>query len=85
VQFRRQVVIGRHITDFCASSIRLIVEVDGGYHAHVVRLDAKREAKLTRMGYHVVRVSHELVVNHTQAAVHIVRSAVEELLPGWSA
>ena len=33
VGFRRQVVIGRYVADFVAPSVRLIVEVDGGYHA----------------------------------------------------
>ena len=32
VVFRRQVVIGRYIVDFCAPAVRLVVEVDGGYH-----------------------------------------------------
>jgi very-short-patch-repair endonuclease len=35
VQFRRQVPLaGRFIVDFSAASARLIVEVDGTYHAH---------------------------------------------------
>ena len=35
VSFRRQVVVaGRFIADFAAPAARLIVEVDGGYHAH---------------------------------------------------
>ncbi|MBK8251153.1 MAG: DUF559 domain-containing protein [Polyangiaceae bacterium] len=33
VMFRRQVVIGPYIVDFCAPSVRLVVEVDGGYHS----------------------------------------------------
>ena len=33
VAFRRQVVIGNAIVDFCAPAARLVVEVDGGYHA----------------------------------------------------
>ena len=82
VQFRRQVVIDSYIVDFCASSLKLIVEVDGGYHASVVRLDAKREAKLTRRGYHILRVSHELVISHTPAAVSVVRASVEAPLLG---
>jgi len=34
VQFRREVPLaGRYIVDFCAPSVRLVVEVDGGCHA----------------------------------------------------
>lgn len=51
VQFRRQVVVGDFIADFVASSIRLIVEVDGGYHERRLSLDARREQRLERAGY----------------------------------
>jgi hypothetical protein len=33
VWFRRQVPLGRFVADFVAPSARLVVEVDGGYHA----------------------------------------------------
>ncbi len=83
VQFRRQVIVGgNYIADFVASSIGLIVEVDGGYHAERswVRLDAKREGKLWREGYHVLRLSDELVVHHPEVAVAQMRAEVERLL-----
>src|SRR5690606_34284649 len=50
VPFRRQVVIGDFIADFCCKKLKLIVEVDGGYHEHRVRLDAARVRKLQRAG-----------------------------------
>ncbi len=83
VQFRRQVIVGgNYIADFAASSISLIVEVDGGYHAERsrVRLDAKRERKLRREGYHVLRLPHELVVQQPEIAVARVHAVVERLL-----
>lgn len=51
VQFRRQVVLGEFIVDFFASSARLVVEVDGGYHTERSALDARRDAALQRVGY----------------------------------
>jgi very-short-patch-repair endonuclease len=75
VQFRRQVVIGNHIVDFFASSIALVVEIDGGYHAERVALDAKRDARLRRRGFRVLRLSHELVVRQPLAAVELIRQA----------
>src|SRR6188768_3528639 len=63
VSFRRQVpVAGRFIADFCAPSIKLIVEVDGGYHARRRTADASRDRKLARLGYRVIRVNSELVL-----------------------
>jgi very-short-patch-repair endonuclease len=56
VAFKRQVVIGRYIVDFCAPSIKLIVEVDGGYHRERAKADARRQRELEALGYTVVRV-----------------------------
>jgi very-short-patch-repair endonuclease len=78
VSFRRQVVVGHFVVDFLASSVRLIVEVDGSYHTERVQLDAKRQARLERAGYHIVRVSHELVIQQPAVAVERVRVALEQ-------
>ena len=44
VSFRRQAPVGgQFIAAFCAPSIRLIVEVDGAYHARRPSPDARRE------------------------------------------
>lgn len=77
VGFRRQVVIGEYIVDFCAHSVKLVVEIDGGYHEQRVRLDAKRQRRIERAGYRVVRVSHELVVHRPLEAVARVGAALE--------
>src|SRR5688572_10457562 len=45
VAFRRQVVIGQYIVDFLAPAPRLVVEVDGAYHARRSRVDARRDAR----------------------------------------
>ena len=50
VAFRRQVPVGRYIADFAALPARLVVEVDGGYHAQRARADARRDEVLRRLG-----------------------------------
>ena len=75
VCFRRQVVIGRFIVDFVAPRERLIVEVDGGYHAARESADARRDRKLTRMGYRVLRLDAELIRRDVHAAVDQRRDA----------
>ena len=75
VSFRRQVLIGGFIADFCAPSRKLVVEVDGGYHRRKPRADESRDRKLLRLGYRVVRVSAELVMRDLPAAVAAVRAA----------
>ena len=77
VSFRRQLPVGsRFIADFCAPSIKLIVEVDGGYHSRRRSADASRDRKLARLGYRVVRLSAELVLSDLGAAVACVRAAL---------
>ena len=76
VGFRRQVVVGEFIVDFVAASRMLIVEVDGGYHSRRVAADARRDHKLTCLGYHVVHVDAALVLRDVAAAVALVRVAL---------
>jgi very-short-patch-repair endonuclease len=80
VRFHRQVVLlGSSIVDFCCASARLVVELDGGYHLEPARhrADARRDRRLGKAGLRVVRVSAELVLRDTEAAVALVRAALE--------
>jgi very-short-patch-repair endonuclease len=79
VQFRRQVVIGRFIVDFLAPALRLVVEVDGGYHARREHADARRDAKLRRRGYRVVRVDAELVGKDLAAVLALLSAEIAAL------
>jgi very-short-patch-repair endonuclease len=78
VAFKRQQVIGKYIVDFVAPSVKLIVEVDGGYHASRHVADARRDRYLERAGYRVIRVPAEMVLRQLPVAVAVVRSAVGE-------
>ena len=75
VAFRRQVLLGnRYIVDFLAPSIKLVVEVDGGYHTRRGVADARRERFLQKVGYRVVRVEAELVVTQLANVLALVRA-----------
>ena len=77
VSFRRQVpVAGLFIADFLAPSIQLIVEVDGAIHARKRGPDARRDRKLQRAGFRIVRLSAQLVLSDLAAAVALVRAAL---------
>jgi very-short-patch-repair endonuclease len=76
VWFRRQVVLlGSCIVDFYCPSARLVVEVDGAYHftAERLRADARRDRRLAKAGYRVVRVSAALVLSDSAQAAAVVR------------
>jgi very-short-patch-repair endonuclease len=78
VWFRRQVVIGSSIVDFLAPARKLVVEVDGGYHAtrERQRADARRDKRLERAGYRVLRLPAALVVGDIAHATLLIRAAL---------
>jgi very-short-patch-repair endonuclease len=81
VGFRRQVPLGNFIVDFLAPSQRLIVEVDGGAHFRRRAADARRDRKLARMGYRVLRLEADLVRQHLEEAVSQIRAALAAARP----
>jgi very-short-patch-repair endonuclease len=79
VAFKRQVpLLGRYIVDLLAASIRLVVEIDGGYHSERTEADAKRDRALVRAGYRVLRLDAELVMRDCEAAVARVREVISQ-------
>jgi very-short-patch-repair endonuclease len=68
--FRRQHPIGPYITDFCCSTARLVVEIDGGVHSVADRMlrDAEREQFLREQGYRILRLSDKDVLRDPDAA-----------------
>lgn len=76
VGFRRQVVVGQYIADFLAPAPRLVVEVDGAYHARRSRADARRDARLEALGYRVLHLEAELVLRDLAVALERIRAAL---------
>jgi very-short-patch-repair endonuclease len=79
VSFKRQVVVDRFVVDYLASSVRLVVEVDGAYHSRRAAADARRTRVLERLGYRVLRLDAEMVRGNVLQAVACVRRAVGEV------
>jgi very-short-patch-repair endonuclease len=81
VWFRRQVPLGRFIADFASVGARLVVEVDGGYHAGRRAADARRDRALARLGYRVLRLESSLVREHPREALARVHDALAQTPP----
>ncbi|MBI4993045.1 MAG: endonuclease domain-containing protein [Candidatus Magasanikbacteria bacterium] len=58
-KFRRQYSIGPFITDFCCSTVKLVIEVDGLTHENedAVFYDKQRQEYLESRGFTVIRFS----------------------------
>ena len=56
---RRQAPIGRYVADFVIQSRRLVIEVDGEFHAAPERqtADKRRDKWLKSQGYRTVRIT----------------------------
>ena len=72
VGFRRQHAIGNYITDFCAPSKMLIIELDGSQHLEQEEYDAERTAFLESKGYRVLRFYNNDVVKNIERVLEVI-------------
>ena len=80
VTFRRQVpLLGRFSVDLVAPAVKLVVEIDGGYHSAGAAHDARRDRALPRAGYTVVHLDAALIMSDLSAAVALVTRAIDSL------
>jgi very-short-patch-repair endonuclease len=77
--FRRQLVIGEHIVDFACTKVRLVVEVDGGYHEERARHDGARDRALEQLGWHVARVPEHHVFRDLDGVVACIADTARHL------
>ena len=72
VGFRRQHAIGNYITDFCAPSKMLIIELDGSQHLDQEKYDSERTAFLEAKGYRVLRFYNNDVVKNIDKVLEVI-------------
>ena len=78
VHFRRQHAIGPYITDFCAPSQKLIIELDGSQHLDQEEYDAERTAYLATRGYRVMRFWNSDVMNNIKDVMGRILEEIHE-------
>jgi very-short-patch-repair endonuclease len=76
LRFRRQLVVGPFIVDFCCRQAGLIVEVDGSIHDELQERDEARDAALEALGYRVLHFRNEEVLNHQEDVLAAISQAV---------
>jgi very-short-patch-repair endonuclease len=81
ISFRRQHPIGPYIADFCAPSLKLIIELDGGQHALSAARDDARTAWLTARGYRVLRFWNNDVTGNRDGVLQEIARVVADLKP----
>ena len=80
-RFRRQHPIGDYIADFVCLPIRLVIEVDGGYHNTPEQQteDQWRTDFLESRGYRVLRINNEEVAADAKEVLRIIKCEIEKI------
>ena len=76
-RFRRQMVIGQYIVDFCCPQIKMIVEVDGGQHQQNRDYDNDRTRWLMSQGYKVLRFWNNQVLKKSEDVAAVIFASIE--------
>ncbi|MDO5523647.1 MAG: leucine--tRNA ligase [Bacteroidia bacterium] len=80
-RFRRQHPVETFIPDFVCLQKRLIVEVDGGYHLSKEQREADeyRDSILEKIGYTILRIKNEEVLQDIETVLHKISKKLSEL------
>ncbi|MBQ8051299.1 MAG: endonuclease domain-containing protein [Bacteroidaceae bacterium] len=79
-KFLFQYVIGQYIVDFLCPDCKLIIEVDGEYHADPWQQDddEQRSRWLEQMGYRVIRFSNEQVLKELDNVIREISNCIKQ-------
>ena len=79
--FRQQHPICGYIPDFVCLRLRLIIEIDGGYHSEGEQQeqDKIRQDYLEKEGFSFLRFTNEEVLYDTDETIGIIKDTIEEL------
>ncbi|OGE76416.1 MAG: hypothetical protein A3K06_02635 [Candidatus Doudnabacteria bacterium RIFCSPHIGHO2_01_52_17] len=76
LKFKRQVMLGEYIVDFCRNEKKLIIEIDGGQHSQTGHLDSERTDYFELYGYKVLRFWNSEVDGNLDGVLETIRRAV---------
>ena len=76
-KFARQEPIGQYFVDFVCRERRLIIELDGGQHAES-RDDRHRDRALCTLGYRVIRIWNNDVIEKLDGVLQTLLSELEK-------
>ncbi len=81
LKFRRQHPLSNYIADFYCHSLKLVIELDGGYHENqdVKIYDAAREEHIREFGITVLRFKNEEVINNIEKVLWIVENTMNTI------
>ncbi len=81
MKFRRQRAIGSYVVDFCAPTIRLVIELDGGHHSENPSRDEERSQFLRARGYRILRFWNHEISEALDAVLETIRREIASPSP----
>jgi very-short-patch-repair endonuclease len=78
LKFRRQHPIGPYTADFFCAEASLVIELDGRRHDR--ERDARRDAHMTALGLHVLRVSVTEFESNTDGVLSTILRTAQDLI-----
>ncbi|MFA9194705.1 endonuclease domain-containing protein [Flavobacterium sp. FBOR7N2.3] len=77
-KFRRQHPLSIYVADFYCHALKLVIEIDGGYHLDEEQqlLDKKRTADLEFQGLKVIRFTNEEILLKLQEVIDKIKSFI---------
>lgn len=74
-KFRRQQIIDSYIVDFVCLELKLVIEIDGGYHdsKDQKEYDKSRTEILQSLGYNELRFKNEEVLNNLNSVIEKIK------------
>jgi very-short-patch-repair endonuclease len=78
-KFRRQHPLHNYIADFYCHQLKLVIEIDGGYHQmpEQIKLDAERTENIEFQGLKVIRFTNEEVLSNLIAVVNRIKEFIK--------
>ena len=81
LKFRRQHPVSNYVVDFYCHAVKLVIELDGGYHEQddVKRNDALREQNICDFGITVLRFKNEEILFQLTETIKKIDSTIQQL------
>ncbi len=83
-KFRQQHPIGNYIADFYCHQLKLVIEVDGGYHFtnEQIEKDKFRDTQMINNHLHVLRLTNEEVMDNIDTTLEKIKLVIREIEEG---
>ena len=78
-RFLSQKPLDAFIVDFYCKKVRLVIEIDGMTHNDKQSYDKRRENRLRKLGFNVLRLDGYYVLKNIRGTLELIISCIEEI------